>query len=111
MELLLFYLFGKRWVLFNMKQGVKAAIFATRVEIEMVKSKILGYEAEIKQIDDDLSSGKYTKEQLSDVMKHKDFIKDKLDNPRIGLNVSLGAKYDKLNDEKFKLEFLKTYKP
>lgn len=50
-----YMLFGKHWVLWNMLQGLKAAIFVNEVEVEMHRSKIRRFQDERKALEDEMT--------------------------------------------------------
>lgn len=53
-QFLMYMIFGKRWILWEMKEGFKSAIFVNEIEVEMEKAKLKVLEENLANLESDL---------------------------------------------------------
>jgi len=105
-QAVLYLIFGKRWLLFQMKSGVKVSIFVKRMEIEMSKGRYAAQEAVVKELDEKLKQPPADLNDHKKLNEQKGMAEKQLDQ----IMESIGGMYDQLASDKRKLEFLKGYK-
>lgn len=53
---LMYHLFGRAWILYDMKQGLKMAIMVNEAEVEMHRAKIRTHQDTLTRLEDELKT-------------------------------------------------------
>ena len=107
-EMFLFAIFGKRWLNWSGKKGLKAAIFAKQNEIDMVQEMIYQQEHKVEEINEALTDGSWSKKlntiKIGEAIKIRDG-----ENMQIEmLRADIERKNAELSNAQKKLEFLRS---
>jgi len=114
MENILLFLFGRKYLFFNMRNGLKAAVWIAESELAMTKKKIFDKSKEIEGLNATIEAGKREDGSPITDPKEIDLIKEDIHQAEQMVKMFEGnilAKEEELKQVKYKLAFVNEYAP
>ena len=114
MENFLLFLFGKKYLFFNVRHGIQASIWITESELAMSKKKLFEKRKEIEEMNAVVLSGKREDGTAITDPKEISLLKDDIKSSEQLAQIyeaNCATHEEKLKQERYKLEFVNEYAP